>query len=441
VGHELFEAWRPGRDGAWDRDAAAHLLRRGGFGATTSELERALEDGLDATLERLFAPVGHDPRLLDGVKPVLAAGSLEGLQAWWMALILGGGAPLVERAALLWHGHFATSNDKVADVRLMHRQNALLRERGLGDFRELLQAVARDPAMLVWLDGNQNRRGHPNENFAREVLELFALGIGRYGERDVQELARALTGWATEERAFVERAAHHDPGAKTIFGRSGAFAGGEALDLVLAQPACPRHVARRLLREFVSPSSAAALEEALSEILVEEGWRIDRTLARLLRSRLFFSAEARRSRIAGPVELVAVSLRALGAQIAPAEAARASARMGQSLFRPPSVKGWDGGRAWVNASSWIARHDFLARLAQAHLERGGAARVDLAAAFGAPSSIGEVPERVAARLLHRPPGESYLSSLRTAVMDSASLDEALAGAAALVMTSPEFHLV
>ena len=160
---------------------------------------------------------------------------------------LAGGAPLRERMTLVWHDLFATSNDKVDDVRLMHAQNELFRTQGLGDFRALLHALARDPAMLVWLDGDSNRRGHANENFAREVLELFALGIGNYGERDIQEAARAFSGWGTEGRASVFRAAHHDDGEKTLFAQTGRWSSDDALDLILAQPACARHVARVLL--------------------------------------------------------------------------------------------------------------------------------------------------------------------------------------------------
>ena len=177
----LLDPWRP-RAGQWDRAAAQHLFRRAGFGARPAELELALSEGLEATLVRVFAD-GTPPELLASIQPLLPAGELEHLQAWWMALILEGGSPLRERMTLVWHDHFATSNDKVGDVRLMYAQNELFRVHGLGDFRTLLKAVARDPAMLRWLDGESNRRGHANENFARELLELFALGLGNYGER------------------------------------------------------------------------------------------------------------------------------------------------------------------------------------------------------------------------------------------------------------------
>ncbi len=429
-----LEPWRPGRDGPWDRAAAAHLLRRAGFGPRPGELERAVESGFEATLEGLLHPPGHDPRLVEGVRAILGAGDLEALQAWWMALILGGGDPLGERMTLFWHDHFATSNDKVADVRLMHGQNELLRENCRGDFRALLHAVARDPAMLVWLDGNDNKAGHPNENFAREVMELFALSIGSYTEQDVQEAARAFTGWGTEGRAFRFRQRDHDDGVKSVLGKQGRFEGDAVLDVILDAPACPRHVARRLLEEFVAAPPDEATVAELAGVLVGNDWSIDRSVETVLRSRLFFSRQARHARIAGPVELVAWTARAFDARVAPLQASRACARMGQSLLRPPSVKGWDGGRAWINAGTWIARHDMLACLV---LEPG---RADLELALGPASPRGELPGRVAAALLARDPSERYLSLLARAAERAPSDEEARARIAALVLTSPEFHL-
>ena len=432
--------FEPGRDGPWDRDAAAHLLRRGGFGPAPGELERALDEGPAATLERLMRPAGHDPALADGIRHVLAAGEIEHLQAWWMALILAGGDPLGERLTLMWHDHFATSHDKVGDVRMMHRQNELLRSRGRGDFRALLHAVARDPAMLVWLDGDSNRRGNPNENFARELLELFALGIGSYAERDVAAAARAFTGWGTRGRSFALREEHHDPDSKTIFGETGAFTGEQAIDLVLAHPACPRWIARRLLAELVSADPGDELVDAVAGALVEEDWHIAATVERVLASRVFFAPEYRRSRIAGPVELIAFSARATGARVPPLEAARAAGRMGQSLFRPPSVKGWDGGRAWVNAGTWLARHNALVALAAAHLGGEDGLRVDLAECTGRPGSVADVPDAVCDALLFAPRDEAYDGVLRETASAAPDVDGALARVAALVLTSPEYHL-
>ncbi len=435
-----LEAWKP-RDGEWDRAAATHLYRRAGFGPAPGDVEHALDVGFEAALEALLARDGHDPALLNGVKHLLAAGSIDQLAAWWMSLILAGGAPLRERVTLMWHDHFATSNAKVDDVRLMHRQNALFREHGLGDFRELLHAAAKDPAMLNWLDGNDNKRGHPNENFAREVMELFGLGIGHYTETDIREAARAFTGWGTQGRAFRMREADHDPGPKTIFGRTGDFRGEDAIDLVLAHPGCARHVARRLLEELVAPRPKEAWIDETAGALIELDWRIGATVERILRSRLFFGPEARRARIAGPVELVAITVRALGARVAPRDAAEAAAEMGQSLFRPPSVKGWDGGRTWINAGTWLARHNALADVAAAHRGESDAVEVDLSVALGAAESRDEVAAMVVGNLVPDLDDPAYVNALRAGAESCESVDDALALVTAAVLTSPEYHLL
>ncbi|HVS17343.1 MAG TPA: DUF1800 domain-containing protein [Planctomycetota bacterium] len=427
--------WRPTAGAPWDRSAVAHLWRRAGFGATPSELERALEEGPQQSLQRLLEPSGHSAALVEGVRAVLAVDSLEGLQSWWTELILMGGDPLGERLTLFWHDHFATSNDKVADVRAMHAQVELLRERGGGDFRELLHAVARDPAMLIWLDGDENRVGHPNENFAREVLELFALGIGHYSEDDVLEAARAFTGWGTRGRAFAWRPELHDGGVKRVLGARGAFDGDAVLDVILASPDCARHVARALLAEFVVAGYDEGHVGALADVLIERGWSVRSTLEVLLASRLFFAPETRHARIAGPVELCAITLRGLDARVPARDVVRACARMGQSLYRPPSVKGWDGGRAWIHAGTWLARHDLLAGLV---LE---SSRVDLEACFGTPRPVERFVERLCDSLLLRDPGPAFREAVTSAVDAAPDDDTALARGAALVLTSPEYQLV
>ena len=431
----LLEPWRPGREG-WNSAAVQHLFRRAGFGATPEELEQALSDGLEATLERLFSDRAA-PELRETIRPVLAAGELELLQAWWMALILEGGAPLRERMTLLWHDHFATSNDKVDDVRLMHAQNELFRAMGLGDFRLLLKAVGRDAAMLRWLDGDTNRRGHPNENFARELMELFALGIGNYSEHDVREAARAFSGWSIEGRAAKFRPEEHDDGAKTLFGRTGPFDMDEALELVLEQPACPRHVARVILEGFVAPDPCEESIAEMARVLAEADWNVERALRTLLVSQLFFGPSARRARIAGPVELVAVAARSLGARISPRLAARWTSRMGQALFRPPSVKGWDGGQAWIHAGAWIARHNALVELVRAG--EGVTKEADLGQLLGLAEDE-ELSARAIERLLPDGAGPGFTSALRRAPRSAGSDDDARRLVAVLVLTSPEFQL-
>ena len=435
---EFLRPWRPSA-GEWKRAAVMHLVRRAGFGATPEQLERGLSQGLESTLAELFED-RSDPALRQAVRPLLGAESLELLQAWWMSLILEGGAPLRERMTLVWHDLFATSNDKVDDVRLMHGQNELFRSSGLGDFRSLLHGVARDPAMLLWLDGDSNRRGHANENFAREVMELFALGIGHYTEDDIRSAGRAFTGWGTEGRAFVLRPQHHDPDSKTIFGHTGNWDGDQVIDLILEQPACARHVAQTLLEAFVAPGPEPEWIEATAALLVASDWNVGRTLETLLASELFFSPRARRARIAGPVELLAVATRTLGAHVPPKLAARLASEMGQALFRPPSVKGWDGGRSWINAGSWIARHNALVRLAQAQHEPQDGIEVDLAGAFAQPASSANLPELVTRTLLPDLEPARLAPTLARVASDASDLDRNLAATTALVLTSPEYQL-
>lgn len=414
----------------FDRAAAAHLFRRAGFGASPERIARAVEAGLDGTLEELFAARDDDALLSAGAEAVVATGRVEALASWWMARILRDRAPLVERVALLWHGHFATSWDKVQDTRLMHAQVQLFRERGLGSFRALLHAVVTDAAMLVWLDGNENRKGHPNENFARELLELFGLGIGNYDETDVREGARAFSGWGVDGRRPVFRPLHHDEGEKRFLGARGPLGGRDAVDAVLAHPACARHVARRLLGELVRPAPDSGLVERWAQILLQEDWHVGRTLARLLRSPEFLAPSARRARICAPVELVATTAHALGLQLAPADAARAASEMGQSLLRPPSVKGWDGGRAWIDTGTWLARHNHLVRF----VDRGLASDrlpLDLAT---------DEPDEIVRAIVERLFPEGIDDTLRRALRQAAEGAGGLRRALVIAVTSPEHHL-
>lgn len=431
LGSEALAPWTP-RPGDWDLAAATHLLERAGFGPRPGQAEALLAGTPADAVEALCTPRGHEPAFVKGIEIMLGNGELEPLAAWWLALSAGDGDPLGERLALMWHDHFATSNDKVDDVRLMHGQNHLFRELGRGDFRVLCHAVAKDPAMLVWLDGDLNRAGHPNENFAREVMELFVLGIGNYTEQDVLEAARAFSGWGTKGRAFKYRERYHDDGEKTVFGRTARFTPEEMLDWVLAQPAAARHVARRVLAEFLTPSDA--LVEQGAARLVALDWNVGAFVREVLLSDAFFAPAERRARIAGPVELVARAVRRLDMRVAPADLARATAEMGQALFRPPSVKGWDGGDVWLNAGTWVARHNALI---------AGLETVDddaLVRALGTPRDAAHAATLATGGLL--PGADSALTgAVAREVQSAPSPIAALRLATALVLTSPQAHLV
>ena len=350
-----WSPFEPGRDGPWDRAGVAHLHRRAGFLAPWGTQERDLHDGPAAAVDRLMAgedhaadgqPAGAFAEWLDGM--AAGTGSLPQLQGTWLYRMILTPHPLRERLTLFWHGHFATSDAKVNDPRLMAAQNALIRANALGDFRAMLDGIARDPAMLTYLDSEANRKGHPNENFAREVMELFALGRNRYTEKDIQEAARAYTGTIVTGGRYQEVAAQHDDGPKTILGRTGRFRGADVTRILLDQPACAPFLCTKLFRHFVSEAEAPApgLIAPLADAFRAADYDIRVPVGMILRSRLFHDPATRRKRVKGPVEYAVGMIRALEV-VRPTVAAEALAtactRMGQALFAPPSVAGWEGG--------------------------------------------------------------------------------------------------
>ncbi len=353
----------PGVDGAFDEAAAAHLLRHAGYGSRPEEREQAARAGLGATLERLFTrDEGRAAAQLAALAPTVAQGDdFPRLQGLWLGRMAESASPLAEKLALFWHGHFATSHETIQQGDWMWRQYELFRSLGGGPFRELLQAAARDPALLVWLDGNSNVKSHPNENFARELFELFSLGVGHYSERDVQEAARAFSGWHVRDGRFWKNERAHDSGVKQLFGAS-VEDGGEVVDAAVRHPACASFLAGKLLRAFVTDAPPPAAIEEVAAALREDELVIERTLRRLFASRLFFAESSRRARIAGPIEWCVGLLRRTRARCNYRAVAQAAAAMGQALFAPPNVKGWDGGATWISSRTLLARGRFAAAL-------------------------------------------------------------------------------
>jgi uncharacterized protein (DUF1800 family) len=240
----------------------------------------------------------------------------------------------------------------------------LLRREALGNFATLLHAIARDPAMLVWLDNAGSRRQAPNENFAREVMELFTLGEGRFGERDVKEAARAFTGWSLDRETgeFMLRRAWHDTGTKTLLGASGRFDGDEVLDILLARPETGEFIAAKLWRELVSPTPDAAEVRRWGEIFREARYEVKPLLRAVLTSESFWSAANRATLVKSPVDLVVGTMRTYGVRPMDLRASvLACAGLGQNLFSPPNVKGWPGGTAWIDSSTLLGRKQWLER--------------------------------------------------------------------------------
>lgn len=367
--------YTPDEQAPWDLKRVVHLHRRAGFAATWEELQRDLADGPQASIDRLLQGKAgaHVPTDFDRIADLLAgsalaAGEVNRLKAWWVYRILFGSDPLGEKLTLLWHDHFATGFAKVKDVALMHKQNQALRKHARGTFTELLGQSVRQPALLYYLDAPTNRKGHPNENLGRELMELFTLGVGHYTEADVKEAARALTGWTVEDGQFAESSSRHDDGVKTILGKTGKWTGGDLIEMLLDHPATAERVALKLCQQFLGEKALTReVVQSLAGELREHHLDIGRAVGVILKSRLFFSDENIRCRVLGPVEYVAGAVRALGMfEPAPSTLALAdwAARIGQDLFDPPNVGGWPTGRAWLHPRTMIVRANFAAALLQ-----------------------------------------------------------------------------
>ena len=350
----------------FDTKKLCHLLRRAAFGPTVKRLDDGRDKSVSQVLDGLLNFDAEDDPFESSVE------SLEGfvnfteprsVASYWFYRMLNSPHPLQERVALFWHNRFATGAGKVDNGRLMHEQIQLFREKGLGDYRELVVALGRDPAMLIWLDGQSNRKGKPNENYAREVMELFTLGIGNYTEKDVQELARCFTGWSVKDEQAVFDPKQFDSGEKQVLGQDGNFDSESAVDVLLAQPAASKYLAWNLLREFVHPEPTDEQVDHYAKRVIANDWNIRKTLREMLASRLFFSDWAYRSRIKGPVELAVGAGLAMGGKVSTDFLRESCQRLGQNLLYPPNVKGWPGDKVWINANTVLLRFNFAMQMA------------------------------------------------------------------------------
>ena len=377
----------------------AHLLRRAGFGATREELERYVAKGYEATVEELLHPEEAPPALEDEDlvrRYHVDENSLmliESCQTYWLYRMINTRRPLEEKLALFWHGVFATGYTKLNQPKAILRQIEMFRRRGLGNFRTLLVELSRDPAMLFWLDNKDNHREAVNENYGRELLELFSMGVGNYTEADVRQCSHAFTGWTIHNAAlhtarvardsvwpygrldwqFEYRADDHDDAEKTFLGHRGAFNGEDIIDLICQQPATARFIARHLYNFFVAdepqvpawptvpPRDPAAID-TLMHALISSGYEI-RPVLRVLFNADFFK-NARFTKVKSPAEMVVSTVRLTGGHRFPAledvDLALETGAMGQQLLDPPSVEGWHTGAEWVNTASLMTRVNFAA---------------------------------------------------------------------------------
>jgi uncharacterized protein (DUF1800 family) len=346
-----------------DFEKAAHLWRRAGFGATTREIMETAERGIDRAIDD-FLDLDREDGEMEKDLSAFSADSLDlnnnadDIRVWWLYRMIHSGRPLREKLTLFWHGHFATSVNKVERPAAMLKQIRTLRAVADAPFSQILMEISKDPAMLIWLDGNANKKGKPNENYARELFELFSLGIGHYTETDVREAARAFTGWGLADQAFRFDRRQHDDGEKCVLGRKGKLDGTDVIDAVSKHDATAGFLATKLCRFFVNDNPSADYVERVAEAYRRSGGHLRAMVEAIFRDPEFFSEENARSIIKSPTDFVVSAIRTLGVRVPIRSIPPYMRRMGQSLLAPPSVKGWDGGAAWLTSTALFERNNF-----------------------------------------------------------------------------------
>ena len=406
----------------WSYERAGHLLERAGFGGTPEEIEKLARmtpqqavsylvdyetidvSSLPKFEESNIYPHGYKyASIQDGVRQAMATGRAFGIPArqegalpfqpginefytllwsdfgeirrvaqWWAERMLITPRPFQEKMTLFWHGHFATSQEKVHRHQKMLGMIDTLRQKANGNFRDILIAMAQDPAMLVWLDNKDNVKGKPNENFAREVMELFTMGEGQgYTEHDIREMARAFTGWTMtkdetvqDEGRFIDDKSLHDDGVKTFLGQTGNFNGYDTIDIILKQPATPRFITKKIYRYFVREEITPELNNRLAKVLLDAKYDFRPLLKTIFLSRDFYSEASYATQIKSPVHLLVSTYRKLGLKTIPGlpDFYETTAALGQGLLLPPNVAGWAGGRTWINPATLLTRGNFVETL-------------------------------------------------------------------------------
>ncbi len=441
----------------------AHLLRRAGFGARPGEWTAYAKLGVAGTTDALLHPE-RTPDTLDSVLQGISGDyvdfdNIDSVRNWWVYRMAHSQRPLEEKMTLFWHGHFATANYKVDNPRWMWQQNQLFRAHALGNFRTLLQGVSRDPAMLAWLDNGDNKKGRPNENYGRELQELFTLGIGGgYTETDVKEAARAFTGWRynRDASAFEFDPNSHDDGVKTFLGETGNFNGDDIIDILVRQPATARFLCTKLFKFFVHDDPTPQDIAPFTQVYFGSGYDIRATVGAMLKSPAFYSDQAVYAKIKSPTEYVVTALRTLDVPLAAANSAAsvsgALRAMGQDLFNPPNVKGWPEGQAWMNTMTLLTRINFANTvvaemgkrgLLPAHVHRALSAHGLNAAQLGTPAQMVDAFWSVC--LPGHTPSAQTRSALMTFVQDSANpniahFEDKAPGLVSLILCAPEYQL-
>ena len=465
-----------------ERDKVAHLLRRFAFGASEIELDYYAEGGLSSAISKLLdydkvaETVAVRPSELTNGKQGLR---VQHVQMWWFIRMLTTDRPLEERMTLFWHDHFATSAMKVTIPASMLRQNEILREGATGSFRDLLREVSKDPAMLFWLDNQTNVKGKPNENFAREVMELFTLGVGNYTEQDVQSAARAFTGWTfragnnkkspgqPKGNGFLFRADQHDNGIKTVLGQTGNLDGDAVIDLLCEQTQCHEYICRKLWEYFAYPNPEAHIVKRLANAFRASKLNIAHVLRSIMESPEFYSEKAERALYKSPIDFCVPTLRQLGVseiikrvlsetndsnrdklpgKLAPIAALNRSTKaMGMELLFPPDVSGWAGGASWISSATVDERIKWADRIFGATRGAGPSIRYPSGTLFAPSETPAEIADRLVSIFDVQLPAAKREQLRAAAVQASASAgknDRASAvcnAVARLLFATPEFQ--
>lgn len=484
---------------------ARHLLNRAGFGGTPDQIRTLVEWGLERSVQHIvqvndvggypnsdprqfrsdiMAPVSQEQRreyqraLRAGNEDVVDRfrrerqrkqrddrGQIAEMQQWWIQRMVETTRPLEEKLTLFWHSHFATSYRAIENSYHMFMQNNFFREHAAGNFGDLLRGIVRDPAMLAYLNNQQNRKGSPNENLARELMELFSLGRGNYTEQDIKEGARALTGYHYQYNEFRFRSGAHDSGSKRILGQRGSHDGDDFVRILLEQRACAEFVGRKLYRYFVtdvadrprdrSEQNRSAGMEVFCKLLRDSNYEIGTTLSTLFTSEHFYHPSVRTERIKSPVELLVGAARQLHAPLRSlGTAADALELMGQDLFFPPNVAGWPGGRSWVNTSTLYVRQNLMnfmltGRLPSGYDEQSDEERYDTAMVLTEARRIGDnriTQQSLVDAVLSMTLGDAATSSHHDALVSfteqvrGASNEQLALGLLVLASAAPEYNL-
>jgi uncharacterized protein (DUF1800 family) len=464
--HPLLQPFSPD-DGAFTPVQAAHLLNRATFGGTADDIAKAVKLGPVGAVEWLLdfpdAPADEQSktdvpdlstiegypktfaerrRLFEGLSPQERQDLQQRLNnanrqataeivRWWLGRMIRGPYLMQEKLTLLWHGHFTSNATDERSAWLMWRQHEVLRQHAAGNFRSFVHEISRDPAMIDYLNNQQNRKGKPNENYARELMELFTLGVGNYSENDIKEAAKAFTGWGHDGDDYIFRRNFHDDGPKTFFGRTGNFNGNDIIDIILSGDVSPRYIGAKVFGWLAYEGVDESLAGALALAMKQSNYELRPLLRLILTSKAFYSPTAMFNQIKSPVQLLMGTCRQMGISLPDRGQLRGWLdSMGQMPLNPPNVKGWPGGRTWINTSTLFARYNACITLA-------GKIDKDRLIPPGLKSPR-EIVQHWVKTLIQRPIPEDKLASL-IQVANSGDRDS-IRKVVELIVSMPEYQL-